>query len=61
MRPAAKVTRHPIVLGVGGFEVLHGRMSVGTFTAFTLYIAMAVAPIQQAGQIVSILSIDTPA
>src|SRR6185437_13180982 len=37
-----------IVIGVGGYEVLHGSMTVGTFTAFNLYIGMAVAPIQQA-------------
>ncbi len=42
-----------IIMGFGGWQVLHGEMSVGTFTAFTLYLAMAVAPIQQSGQIVS--------
>ncbi len=43
-----------IIMGFGGFAVLHGQMTVGTFTAFTLYLGMAVAPIQQSGQIVSI-------
>jgi ATP-binding cassette subfamily B protein len=42
-----------IIMGFGGWQVLHGEMSVGTFTAFTLYLGMAVAPIQQSGQIVS--------
>ncbi|MEJ1970557.1 MAG: ABC transporter ATP-binding protein [Rhizomicrobium sp.] len=42
-----------IIMGFGGYAVLHGQMSVGTFTAFTLYLGMAVAPIQQSGQIVS--------
>jgi ATP-binding cassette, subfamily B, multidrug efflux pump len=42
-----------IIMGFGGQQVLDGEMSVGTFTAFTLYLAMAVAPIQQSGQIVS--------
>ncbi|MEJ0026224.1 MAG: ABC transporter ATP-binding protein [Rhizomicrobium sp.] len=42
-----------IIMGFGGWQVLRGEMSVGTFTAFTLYLAMAVAPIQQSGQIVS--------
>ncbi len=42
-----------IIMGFGGQQVLNGEMSVGTFTAFTLYLAMAVAPIQQSGQIVS--------
>jgi ATP-binding cassette subfamily B protein len=40
-------------MGFGGYQVLHGEMTVGTFTAFTLYLGMAVAPIQQSGQIVS--------
>ena len=42
-----------IIMGFGGWQVLHGEMTVGTFTAFTLYLGMAVAPIQQSGQIVS--------
>jgi ATP-binding cassette subfamily B protein len=42
-----------IIMGFGGFQVLHGQMSVGTFLAFMLYLGIAVAPIQQSGQIVS--------
>ena len=42
-----------IIMGFGGYQVLHGEMDVGTFTAFTLYLGLAVAPIQQSGQIVS--------
>jgi ATP-binding cassette subfamily B protein len=42
-----------IIMGFGGYQVLHSEMTVGTFTAFTLYLGMAVAPIQQSGQIVS--------
>jgi ATP-binding cassette subfamily B multidrug efflux pump len=42
-----------IIMGFGGYQVLHGEMNVGTFTAFTLYLGQAVAPIQQSGQIVS--------
>ncbi|HEY0302667.1 MAG TPA: ABC transporter ATP-binding protein [Rhizomicrobium sp.] len=42
-----------IIMGFGGDAVMRGEMSVGVFTAFTLYLGMAVAPIQQSGQIVS--------
>jgi ATP-binding cassette subfamily B protein len=42
-----------IIMGYGGALVLHGQMSVGTFIAFTLYLGIAVQPIQQSGQIVS--------
>ncbi|MEI9993053.1 MAG: ABC transporter ATP-binding protein [Rhizomicrobium sp.] len=42
-----------VIMGFGGWQVMHGEMSVGTFTAFTLYLGMAVQPIQQSGQIVS--------
>ncbi|HEX4304034.1 MAG TPA: ABC transporter ATP-binding protein [Rhizomicrobium sp.] len=42
-----------IIMGFGGYQVLHGEMTVGTFTAFTMYLGMAVAPVQQSGQIVS--------
>jgi ATP-binding cassette subfamily B protein len=42
-----------IIMGYGGWQVLHGQMSVGTFLAFMLYLGIAVAPIQQSGQIVS--------
>jgi ATP-binding cassette subfamily B protein len=42
-----------IIMGFGGVEVLQGTMSVGTFIAFMLYLNIAVQPIQQSGQIVS--------
>jgi ATP-binding cassette subfamily B multidrug efflux pump len=42
-----------IIMGYGGSQVLAGTMSVGTFLAFMLYLGIAVAPIQQSGQIVS--------
>jgi len=42
-----------VIMGIGGYEVLQGQMSIGTFTAFTLYMGIAVQPIQQSGQIVS--------
>ncbi|HUO90357.1 MAG TPA: ABC transporter ATP-binding protein [Rhizomicrobium sp.] len=42
-----------IIMGYGGSQVLHGEMSVGTFLAFMLYLGIAVQPIQQSGQIVS--------
>ena len=43
-----------IIMGYGGWSVLHGAMSVGTFTAFVLYLALIVAPLQQSGQMVSL-------
>ncbi len=43
-----------IIMGYGGWSVLHGAMSVGTFTAFVLYLALIVAPMQQSGQMVSL-------
>jgi ATP-binding cassette subfamily B protein len=42
-----------IIMGYGGSQVLAGTMSVGTFIAFMLYLTIAVQPIQQSGQIVS--------
>jgi ATP-binding cassette subfamily B multidrug efflux pump len=42
-----------IIMGYGGNAVLHGSMTLGTFTAFILYLGIAVQPIQQAGQMVS--------
>ena len=42
-----------IIMGFGGWQVMHGAMSVGTFLAFMLYLGIAVQPIQQSGQIVS--------
>jgi ATP-binding cassette subfamily B protein len=42
-----------IIVGYGGWLVLHGQLTVGTFTAFILYLGMVVAPIQQSGQMVT--------
>ncbi|HJW41195.1 MAG TPA: ABC transporter ATP-binding protein [Rhizomicrobium sp.] len=42
-----------IIMGYGGSQVMTGTMSVGTFIAFMLYLTIAVQPIQQSGQIVS--------
>lgn len=42
-----------IIMGFGGWQVLAHEMSVGTFIAFMLYLNIAVQPIQQSGQIVS--------
>ncbi len=42
-----------IIMGYGGWAVLHHAMSLGTFTAFILYLGIAVQPIQQSGQMVS--------
>jgi ATP-binding cassette subfamily B protein len=42
-----------IIVGYGGYLVLHNELSIGTFSAFILYLGMVVAPIQQAGQMVT--------
>ncbi|MBS0473284.1 MAG: ABC transporter ATP-binding protein [Proteobacteria bacterium] len=42
-----------IIMGFGGWQVLQNTMTVGTFIAFMLYLNIAVQPIQQSGQIVS--------
>src|SRR5262249_38068974 len=42
-----------IIVGYGGYLVLHQQLSIGTFSAFVLYLGMVVAPIQQAGQMVT--------
>jgi ATP-binding cassette subfamily B protein len=42
-----------IIVGYGGWLVLHNALSIGTFSAFILYLGMVVAPIQQAGQMVT--------
>jgi ATP-binding cassette subfamily B multidrug efflux pump len=44
-----------IIVGYGGYLVLHHDLSIGTFSAFILYLGMVVAPIQQAGQMVTML------
>jgi ABC-type multidrug transport system fused ATPase/permease subunit len=35
------------MMGIGGREVLAGRMSVGSFVAFTMYLALLVGPVVQ--------------
>src|SRR5579871_1039898 len=42
-----------IIVGFGGYLVLHNELSIGTFSALVLYLGMMVAPIQQAGQMVT--------
>ncbi|MBV9542026.1 MAG: ABC transporter ATP-binding protein, partial [Alphaproteobacteria bacterium] len=42
-----------IIMGYGGSLALHGEMNVGIFIEFMLFLGMAVQPIQQSGQIVS--------
>ena len=42
-----------IIVGYGGWLVLHSQLSIGTFSAFILYLGMVVAPIQQSGQMVT--------
>ena len=42
------------ILGFGGMQVLAGTLSVGTFTAFIFYLAMMLAPIREAGMIISL-------
>ena len=42
-----------IIVGYGGWLVLHHALSIGTFSAFILYLGMVVAPIQQSGQMVT--------
>jgi ATP-binding cassette subfamily B multidrug efflux pump len=42
-----------IIVGYGGWLVIHGQLSIGTFSAFILYLGMVVAPIQNAGQMVT--------
>jgi ATP-binding cassette subfamily B multidrug efflux pump len=44
-----------IIMGYGGFAVQQNTMSLGTFTEFILYLGIAVQPIQQAGQMVSMI------
>jgi len=44
-----------IIVGYGGWLVLHGLLSIGTFSAFILYLGMVVAPVQQAGQMVTMI------
>lgn len=41
------------VLWYGGYQVLHGELSVGDLTAFNIYVALLIAPLQMIGQIVA--------
>jgi ATP-binding cassette subfamily B protein len=40
-----------LLVGVGGWMVLHGRLTIGELTAFVLYLQMFFAPIQQLVQL----------
>lgn len=41
------------VLWLGGYQVLHHELSVGQLTAFNIYVALLIAPLQMIGQIVA--------
>jgi len=43
-----------IIVGFGGTKVLNGELSVGTFTAFLFYLAMMLAPVREAGIMVTL-------
>ncbi|HQU71139.1 MAG TPA: ABC transporter ATP-binding protein [Calditrichia bacterium] len=45
-----------IIMGIGGNEIIQGRMTVGDFFAFILYLGFLVAPIVQMGNIGSQLT-----
>ena len=42
------------ILGYGGWLVMGGQLTVGTFTAFFTYVAMMLWPVRQAGQVVTL-------
>ncbi|MDQ6905455.1 MAG: ABC transporter ATP-binding protein/permease [Chloroflexota bacterium] len=42
-----------VVIGVGGLQVIHGQMQVGTLLAFYLYLTQLTDPIRQIGSIVN--------
>jgi len=42
-----------LVLWYGGYQVIHGELSVGQLTAFNIYVALLIAPLQMIGQIVA--------
>lgn len=44
-----------IILGYGGHLVMNGELSVGSFTAFFMYVNMVVQPFRVAGMVVSML------
>jgi ATP-binding cassette subfamily B protein len=41
------------VVWYGGYQVLHGDLSVGQLTAFSIYVALLIGPLQMIGQIVA--------
>ncbi len=41
------------VVWYGGYQVLHGGLSVGQLTAFSIYVALLIGPLQMIGQIVA--------
>jgi ATP-binding cassette subfamily B protein len=41
-----------LVLLVGGYEVIHGRLQIGAILAFSVYIAMLLPPFQQLGMLI---------
>jgi len=43
-----------VILGFGGYQVIEGTITVGTFTAFIFYLAMMLAPIREAGIMVTL-------
>lgn len=43
-----------LILGFGGRQVMTGEISVGTFTAFLFYLAMMLAPVKEAGVMVTL-------
>ncbi|WP_237160386.1 ABC transporter ATP-binding protein [Mycolicibacter engbaekii] len=50
-----------VVLLYGGWRVLHGHMTIGTFTAFLLYLRMFFDPMQDISQFLNIFSSATSA
>lgn len=50
-----------MVLLYGGWRVLHGHMTIGTFTAFLLYLRMFFDPMQDISQFLNIFSSATAA
>ena len=42
-----------LVLWYGGYQVLHHELTVGQLTAFFIYVALLIAPLQMIGQIVA--------
>jgi ABC-type multidrug transport system fused ATPase/permease subunit len=42
-----------VIIGVGGLEVIHGQIQIGTLLAFYLYLTQLTDPIRQIGSIVN--------